>query len=677
MDTDRTEATEGSGARHLPGTGLRIRSWTNREVLVQTAWACADASMMVIASFAAAWVRYDLNLQTVFVRPTGYFAVLAAVLYLVFGLVIGPYRIGHLRGSFEETADLGRAVVVTAVPLTVVVFLTDWLSGVPRSLAVLAPTLALGGMFTMRFVVRSYRWGRGADGTNQRKVIIFGAGLSGRQLVRALQNDAATTYAPVAILDDDPRKRHLRVDGLRVRGNRHAIREVAEQTGATALVIAIPTADPELIRDLRESARSAGLNVLVLPPTDERIGSVGGSDLRDLDLEDLLGRHRVELDERAISASIADKVVLVTGAGGSIGSELARQIHRFGPRKLVLLDRDESALHSVQMSLTGRALLDDGTLALVSIRDLGALREVFARERPQLVFHAAALKHLTLLEQFPLEAWKTNVLGTLNVLRAAEEIGVDVFVNISTDKAANPGCVLGYSKRLAERLTAYYAAKHDTGRFVSVRFGNVLGSRGSVIEAFTKQIERGGPVTVTDPDVERYFMLIPEASQLVLQASVIGEGGEVMVLEMGKPVRILDVAHTLIDMSGKHNIEIEFTGLRPGEKLSEDLFIPSEEVRPSSHPLVNRISVRPLSPYEVANVDESRARDALGVMIAEATEPGARSLGLSSQRPPLKGSLQPGAWAPEQGELDTAPAGARRRDTSREPVGAFEKGQPE
>jgi FlaA1/EpsC-like NDP-sugar epimerase len=612
---------------------------------------------MVFASFAAAWVRYDLDLTRVVVGATGYFAILAAMLYLAMGFAIGPYRVGHLRGSFEETADLGRAVVATAVPLTAIVLLTNWLQGAPRSLAVLGPVLALGGMFTMRFVVRSYRWGRGPLGSGQQKVIIFGAGLSGRQLVRALQNDARTKYTPVAILDDEPHKRHLRVDGVRVRGNRSAIPQVALQTGATALVIAVPSADSRLIGDLRRSAQTAGLEVLILPPTDQRIGGAKGRDLRNLDLEDLLGRRRVELDNTTISAAIADKVVLVTGAGGSIGSELARQIHRYGPRKLILLDRDESALHSVQMSLTGRALLDDGTLALVSIRDSEALWEVFKQEKPQLVFHAAALKHLTLLEQFPLEAWKTNVLGTLNVLRAAEAADVEAFVNISTDKAANPRCVLGYSKRIAERLTAHFAAKPNTGRYVSVRFGNVLGSRGSVIEAFTAQIQRGGPITVTDPRVERYFMLIAEASQLVLQASVIGTGGEVMVLEMGKPVRILDVAHTLIELSGRNEIEIEFTGLRQGEKISEELFIPTEEVRATSHPLVSCVSVLPLSPAEISAVSSERPELALDFMIAEAAV---------AVRPPQQG-------LEHSGTVDTSDQ-VEVRKSGREPVGALKNG---
>lgn len=597
-----------------------LTNWRGtREFLVQAGWACADALMVIFAVFVGAWVRYDLDIKTVLLRPTGTFALIAAALYLVLGYVFGPYRIGHLRGSFEETADLGRAVVVTAVPLIAMVLLTDWVHGVPRSLAVLGPALALGGMFTMRFVVRSYRWGREAATSERQKAIIFGAGLSGRQLIRALQNDPNTSYAPVAILDDDPRKRRLRIDGLRVRGGREAIAEVAERTDASALVIAIPSADREDLRALRQLAIPAGLDVLVLPPTDQRIGGTSGRDLRNLDLEDLLGRRRVQLDEEAISASITGKVVLVTGAGGSIGSELARQIQRFGPSKLVLLDRDESALHRVQMSLTGRALLDDGTLALVSIRDLDGLREIFNKEQPQLVFHAAALKHLTLLEQFPLEAWKTNVLGTLNVLRAADEVGVEVFVNISTDKAANPSCVLGYSKRLAERLTAYYATKPGTGRYVSVRFGNVLGSRGSVIEAFTAQIERGGPVTVTDPNVERYFMLIPEASQLVLEASVIGRDGEVMVLEMGSPVKIVDVARTLIELSGRNDVEIVFTGLRPGEKLSEELFAHDEYVRRADHPLVSAVSVPTINPWDIANADLTSEDLALKWMRHEAT----------------------------------------------------------
>ena len=263
--------------------------------------------------------------------------------------------------------------------------------------------------------------------------------------------------------------------------------------------------------------------------------------------------------------------MLVTGAGGSIGSELCRQIARFNPARLVLLDRDESALHGIQLDLDGEGLLQNDNIVLADIRDLDTLRARFAEHQPDVVFHAAALKHLPLLERYPLEAWQSNVLGTLNVLTAAEEVGVETFVNISTDKAADPTSVLGYSKRVAERLTAGFAAR-GTGRYISVRFGNVLGSRGSVVPAFTAQIRRGGPVTITHPEVERYFMLIPEACQLVMQAAAMGSSGEVLVLDMGEQVKIVELARTLIAMAERPDVDITFTGLRPGEKLSEDLF---------------------------------------------------------------------------------------------------------
>ena len=356
----------------------------------------------------------------------------------------------------------------------------------------------------------------------------------------------------------------------------------------------MPSASADTIRELSTLAREVGLEVLVLPPVRDLFnGRPSASDLRSLDVADLLGRQPVELDMGAIADEISGKRVLVTGAGGSIGSELCRQISRFGPARLVMLDRDESGLHGTQMSIEGRALLDSDDLALCDIRDSAALRVVFERTRPQVVFHAAALKHLTMLERNPREAFKTNVVGTLNVLDAARAVGVESFVNISTDKAARPTCVLGWSKRIAERLTAGFD-EASRGRYISVRFGNVLGSRGSVVPPFLEQINQGGPVTVTHPDVERYFMLIPEACQLVLQAGAIGRGGEVMVLDMGSPVKIVDVARTLIDLSGRRDIDVVFTGLRPGEKLAEELFTPGEDVVRSSHPLISQV-VRPLA----------------------------------------------------------------------------------
>ncbi|MGN6413371.1 polysaccharide biosynthesis protein [Flexivirga sp.] len=594
-------------------------SGSARERAVQSVWAGVDALLVVAATFFATWMRYDFDVSDLGNWSVLKFAVVAAAIYLIIGILVGPYRIDHVRGSFEETVAIGYSIVLTAAALILLALLSPWFPHVPRSLALMVPAFALIGMFTLRFVVRSYRWGRTATADDVEKVVIFGAGDGGRRLVRAMQRDNDSHYAPIAILDDDPRKRRLKIDGVPVKGTRADLAAVAAASGATSLVIASPSADAGLVRTLREDARRADMGVLILPTVNELLGQKPQhQDLRRLNLEDLLGRRPVSLDETAIAESISGKTVLVTGAGGSIGSELARQIARFGPERLILLDRDESALHAAQMSLTGRALLDDGTLALVDIQDLEALRRVFAQEQPDMVFHAAALKHLTLLEQFPLEAWKTNVLGTLNVLQAAHEAGVETLVNVSTDKAAHPTCVLGYSKRLAERLTASFAERSD-GTYVSVRFGNVLGSRGSVVTAFTAQIERGGPITVTHPEVERYFMLIPEASQLVLQAAAIGGDGQVMVLEMGSPVKIVDVARTLIDLSGKKDVDIVYTGLRPGEKLSEELFTPGEDIHASSHPLIDYVGVPSLNPSVVLSSDPMDGAGALYRMRTEAT----------------------------------------------------------
>ena len=529
------------------------------------------------------------------------FAFTAVGMHVVVGASIGPYRVGHQRGSFEETADIGRAVVITGAGMFGWAMLSpDYV--VPRSVPVIAAALALVGMFASRFLIRSWRNRRAAQRSTDKRVIIFGAGEAGRRLLRSMLRDPNSGYFPVALLDDDRHKRRLRIEGVPVRGTREDIGEVAQVYGATALVVALPLADSALIRDLTDRSAAADLETMILPPLREIIGGRPTTrDLRDVNVEDLLGRRPITLDTTAIAEQIAGQSVLVTGAGGSIGSELCRQIARFGPAKLYMLDRDESGLLATQMSLTGEGLLQGDEVILADIRDPDAMGSVFAATRPDLVFHAAALKHLPLLETYPLEAWKTNVLGTLNVLTAAAAVGVGTFVNISTDKAADPTCVLGCSKRVAERLTADFA-RTQPGRYVSVRFGNVLGSRGSVVHTFTAQIQRGGPITITHPEVRRFFMLIPEACQLVLEAGSIGNDGEVMVLEMGEQIKILDVARTLIRVSGRRDIDITYTGLRPGEKVAEDLFSTGENRRPSPNPLINSVDVPKLSSKTVTDV---------------------------------------------------------------------------
>ncbi len=575
--------------------GLRRRAR-----IIRWLWSVVDAVIWVVAVFGATWLRYDFDTVPVFVKSTLIFAVVGATLHVGIGALFGPYRVGHQRGSFEESADISRAVAITSLILAAWAILGTSIV-VPRSVPLIAGSLALAGMFASRFVIRAWRNSNNTRRAGDQRVIVLGAGEAGRRIVRSMVRDSHSGYFPVALLDDDRLKRRLKIEGVPVRGTRDDVGQVAEAYGATGLVVALPQANSALIRELTERATAAGLDIQILPPLNTIIGGAPTSrDLRDVNVEDLLGRQPVELDTSAIAEHIAGRHVLVTGAGGSIGSELCRQIARFGPKKLYMLDRDESGLLDTRMSLTGEGLLQGDEVILADIRDPEAMLEVFGATRPDIVFHAAALKHLPLLETFPLEAWKTNVLGTLNVLTAAAEFDVGTFVNVSTDKAAEPTCVLGFSKRVAERLTAGFA-RDRPGRYVSVRFGNVLGSRGSVVHTFTAQIERGGPVTVTHPDVRRFFMLIPEACQLVLEASAIGYDGEVMVLEMGEQVKIVDVAKTLIGMSGRRDIDITYTGLRPGEKESEDLFSETEHRRPTTNQLINSVEVPGLDSADVRN----------------------------------------------------------------------------
>lgn len=575
-------------AAHLPSA-----TW-NREHAVRVVWAIADAGLWCAAVCFAGWLRWIYQSAGISVRRTVAAGLLAGVLHLFLARRVRPYRRGQVRGSYEEITALGQmTVLVTPLLLAITYGISDLPRLLPGTVPVVAGPIALTWMLALRLTWRAWR-NRVRERSGQTPVAVFGAGAAGRLLVRNLIQDVDAPYVPVAVLDDDPRLRGLRIEGLRVIGGRDALPQLARSVRIEHVVIAIPSASPEQLRTLHQAAEAAGLRTLVVPPLSELIGRpLRSSDIRDINLEDLLGRGPVTLDAESIAAQVRGKVVLVTGAGGSIGSELCRQISRFGVRRLVLLDRDESALHAVQIGLEGHGLLSSDTIVLGDIRDPQALHAAFARHRPQVVFHAAALKHLPLLERYPFEAWQSNVLGTLNVLQAAAGHDVDTFVNISTDKAAAPTSVLGYSKRIAERITADFSGRYP-GRYLSVRFGNVLGSRGSVIPTFQSQIAQGGPVTVTHPDVERYFMLIPEACQLVLQAAALGRGGEVMVLDMGAPVRIIDVARALIDLSGREDIDIHFTGLRSGEKLSEDLFSDAAAQTPTRHDLVSYVVQKPL-----------------------------------------------------------------------------------
>jgi FlaA1/EpsC-like NDP-sugar epimerase len=580
--------------------------------------ALADGSAMAASVLVAGLLRYEFEVPEGQIGRLLWFAALGAALLVGAGTLRGLYGGRWGFGSFEEVSALVESVVLATLVMIAVALVAD--RAVPLSVPLIASTLVLSSSAGIRYIWRAFhdRQLRPSSDDVERMVVI-GAGEGSHQIVTAMLRNPSGRYLPVALLDDDPLKRNLRVRGVPVRGSRLNLEKVAAAEAASVALLAIPSAGSGLIREVEEQARQAGLRLLVLPSSSELYGAeVGMSDIRPVTPADLLGRHEIDTDVDSIAGYLTGKRVLVTGAGGSIGSELCRQIYRFAPSSLVMLDRDESALHSVQLSIEGRAMLDSRNLVVGDIRDARRMRQVFAEHRPEVVFHAAALKHLPLLEMHPSEALKTNVHGTALLLEAAAGVGVDRFVNISTDKAADPTSILGYTKRLAERLTAHAAAGAD-GIYLSVRFGNVLGSRGSVLTAFTSQIEAGGPVTVTHPDVTRYFMTVEEAVQLVIQAGAVGRDGEALVLDMGQPVRIDDVARRLIAEADRP-IEIVYTGLRAGEKLHEILFAAGEANLRPRHPGISHVRVPPLSLAQLADIDEHLDDDELAKHLAEACD---------------------------------------------------------
>ncbi|HET6664365.1 MAG TPA: nucleoside-diphosphate sugar epimerase/dehydratase [Acidimicrobiales bacterium] len=600
-------SARGGGARMEPAEGyaggsLLARLLPHARRLEQV----ADALVVGLALAAATLVRdidgdIDWELRRSLVFGVGFATVFGAI-----GWLEGLYRNRSRFGSFDEVMSLARTGLLATVFALVANRQFDPIL-VPTSVAVLTGVFSFVGMGAIRYAWRlGWERTRLPSGAGVQRVLVIGAGEGGEQLIRAMRRDPHGPYLPVGLLDDDPSKRNLRISGIRVLGTRDALACVAQSEEATACVIAIPSANAQLIRELAGLIRAAGLKVLLLPGVDELLGQgVSLTDVRAPTETDLLGRHEVETDIDTIAGYITGRRVLVTGAGGSIGSELCRQLHRFAPDRLIMVDRDESGLHTTQLLLEGRAMLDDPDVIVADIRDRQRLLDVFERTQPQVVFHAAALKHLPLLQMHPAEAVKTNVIGTANVLDAALAVGVEHFVNISTDKAAAPTSVLGYSKRIAERLTAAAAveAEASTGSvYLSVRFGNVLGSRGSVLTAFRRQIADGGPVTVTHPDVTRYFMTVEEAVQLVIQAGAIGEPGHALILDMGTPVRIADVARQLI-ASAPRPVEIVYTGLRPGEKLHEVLLSDGERPVPTVHASITSVPVPGIEIKELDGCD--------------------------------------------------------------------------
>ena len=551
---------------------------------------------------AACWnITYLFRLgfeRWISARPSYDAWVLSGVV-LAYLLALVVLRVPQSMWRFSGFGEVKRLTVacLAAGALAAAVVVALGLVKVPRAVLALHPVVALMGLCVLRIGYRMlYEHARsritGSD-REIRRAIVMGAGAAARLLLAGIHEQG---WVVLGLLDDDPAKRRARIGGVPVLGPLDAVRDRAIRGAATHIVVALPGASPAQRRRALDLAAGTGLPVVTVPTVDElRTGKSSIERLRDIEPEDLLGREPVQLDEAGIAETVAGKTVLVTGAGGSIGSELCRQLARYAPVRLVLVELSEFNLYTVDQELSGSVPGLELVRLIGDVKNLAEMRGIFERWRPQVVFHAAAYKHVPLMEEHnAAAALRNNTLGTYNAALAAAEVQAERFVLISTDKAVNPTSVMGATKRAAEMVVSSMAAVYPATRFMAVRFGNVLGSSGSVIPKFKEQIARGGPVTVTHPDIIRYFMTIPEAARLVLQAAAMGQSGQVLVLDMGEPVRIVDLARDLIRLAGHADdeITIEFTGLRPGEKLFEELLADKDQSLPTPAPRLRLAQLR-------------------------------------------------------------------------------------
>jgi len=531
-------------------------------------------------------------------RPSYDLGVILGVItvYTVVSWALGVPRAAWRYTSFSDISRLGWVCLGAGLASAVVVLMAQ-LVQVPRAVLALHPIMALVTLSLARMLVRmlseTSRARRSAGPAGRQRAVVLGAGAAAKLLIAGIQHRG---WEVVGLLDDDRRKQGSTVSGVTVWGGLDLLQQPDLFDGVSQLIVAMPSASVEQRRRILELAAGTGLPVATVPSADElRQGRSRVDRLRDIGPEDVLGRPPVRLDEQAVSHLVSGQTVFVTGAGGSIGSELCRQIARFGPTRLVLFELSEFALYQIEQEL-GELFPHLPLVRLVGdVKDAGALNRAMAAHRPNLVFHAAAYKHVPLMEDD--NAWlalRNNTWGTYLAAQAAAAHGVERFVLISTDKAVNPTNVMGATKRAAEMVLSHWAARAPGTRFTAVRFGNVLGSSGSVIPKFKEQIAKGGPVTVTHPDITRYFMTIPEAAQLVLQAAALAETGQVFVMDMGESVKIVDLARKLIHLSGHTEAEIPivFCGLRPGEKLYEELLADADTTLPTPHPRLRLAQLR-------------------------------------------------------------------------------------
>lgn len=563
------------------------------------------STLIALAFIAAYFFRFDLTI------PSGYWPhILHLILPIILIKLVCFRKMGLNHGwwryvSLADVVDIFKANVVASLAFILYVVFIYGIQGVPRSVLLLDGVFCFLSMCGVRFITRAYRENYlpfGVKNQDWSRTLIIGAGSAGQMIAREIRQNPELRKSIIGYIDDDPSKHGLKFLGSEVLGGRGHLEELVHNVQIDEVIIAIPSAQAENVRALFELCSSLNLKVKTLPGIAEILdGSVSINQVRDVSLVDLLGRKPVHLDMNMIASHLQDKRVLVTGAAGSIGSEICRQVLRFKPALIILLDNAESPLFAIEREINEKLPQAQVRAVVANIRSEASLAGVFAQFLPQVVFHAAAYKHVPLMEHNPAEAVLNNVLGTCNVADAAHHSSTERFIMISTDKAVNPSNVMGATKRAAELYVQGLSERSKT-QFITVRFGNVLGSAGSVIPIFKQQIAAGGPVKVTHPEVTRFFMTIPEATQLVLQAGSMGQGGEIFLLDMGEPVRITDLAEELIHLSGfepHKEIAITYTGLRPGEKLYEELLISSEGVKPTAHKKICIAQSTPINWYEL------------------------------------------------------------------------------